>query len=321
MRVKELKNIKERVSLKDFNTYRVGGDAAYFLEARDRVALIGAVGAALADGMPYALLGGGTNTLVADEGFDGLVVKVAHQNIEVRGDAIYADAGVSMGALVQSALSGAFSGLEWASGLPGTLGGAIYGNAGSCGSETKNVVESVEVFDITTQKIKIYSNAQCGFAYRHSVFKEIPSVVLCAVLRLRKGNPAEIMRQMKKNLQFRIAHQPLASTSAGCAFKNVEIISSPRALTLTGEHSHFARFAHSAFLPAGFLIDKAGLKNYAIRGAKVSNRHANFIVTEGNASARDIIELIAHIKKQVYGAYGIALIEEIQLLKNIRKQK
>ncbi|OGD32233.1 UDP-N-acetylenolpyruvoylglucosamine reductase [Candidatus Azambacteria bacterium RIFCSPHIGHO2_02_FULL_52_12] len=314
MRVKNLPNIREQVSLKDFNTYRIGGAAAYFIEAQDKAAALGAVEAALEDGMPYALLGGGTNTLVPDEGFDGLVVKIAHKNIEVRGDALYADAGVSMGALVQKAKSLSLSGLEWAAGLPGTLGGAIYGNAGSCGRETKDVVETVEAFDIASRAPKTYARQACAFHYRHSAFKERPSVITQAVLRLRKDDPAAIQARMTENMRFRISHQPLSSKSEGCVFKNVEVALSVAAQKLVRENPDFSQWKESAFLSAGFLIDKAGLKNMALGGAKISERHANFMVNEESASARDIIGLIARVQSRVHDAYGIVLEEELRYL-------
>ncbi len=314
MKVKDLQGIQERVSLKDFNTYRVGGDAAYFLEVWDRSAALGAVEAALEDGMPYALLGGGTNTLVSDEGFDGLVVKVAYHDVEVQGDIFRADAGVSMGALVQKAKLLSLSGLEWAAGLPGTLGGAIYGNAGSCGKETKDIVETVEVFDIVSRALKTYTREECQFHYRHSIFKEKPSVIMKAVLRLRKGDPETIQERMAENMQFRISHQPLSGRSEGCVFKNVEIARSPAAQKLVRENPAFARWNGHAFLSAGFLIDKAGLKNMALGGAKISERHANFMLNETNATARDMLALIALVQSRVRDAYGIVLDEEIRFL-------
>lgn len=316
MNIKKLKNIRENVSLKEYNTYRIGGRATYFIEIYTSEELIEAIHAAFTDTIPYVLLGGGTNTLVADEGFDGLVIKISHKNIDIRGEYMYADAGISMGALVQKAESLSLSGLEWAAGLPGTLGGAIYGNAGSYGKETKDIIESVMVFDIEEQKTKEYSNAECKFHYRHSVFKEKHYIILGALISLQKGTKEEIIQLMKKNLQSRIAHQPLGNRSEGCAFKNIEIISSGNAVQLVQKHSDFAQFKESKFLPAGFLIDKAGLKNFSIEKAKISEKHANFIVTEDKTKTKDVIQLIDYVKKNIYNLYGIELEEEIQFLRN-----
>lgn len=314
-------DIKKDVVLSGYNTYRVGGEAQYFYEAKTDQALCDAVMFAHTQNIAFTILGGGTNILAPGEGFNGLVIKAANSTCTIEGETIHADAGVSMGALVQKARQAGLTGLEWAAGLPGTLGGAIYGNAGSCDREIKDVVESVDVFDVAVLARKTYTNAQCDFYYRHSVFKETPDVILSAVLRLSKGDPEAISAEMKKNLQFRIAHQPLSDRSEGCVFKNVDIAKSEAAQKLVHEHSDFTQYADSVFLSAGLLIDKAGLKNARVRGAKVSDRHANFIVTDNNASASDVEELIVMIKQRIHDMFGIDLEEEIQRMKNRVIQK
>lgn len=308
-------DIKNNVALSGYNTYRVGGVARYFYETKTGQALCDAITFARAQNIAFAILGGGTNMLVPDEGFDGLVIKAAHFACVIEGETMRADAGVSMGALVQKARQAGLTGLEWAAGLPGTLGGAIYGNAGSCGRETKDTVESVDVFDSARLERKTYTNAQCDFHYRHSAFKEVPDVILSAVLRLHKGDMETITAEMKKNLQFRIAHQPLSDRSEGCVFKNVEIAKSDAAQKLVREHPDFKHVAPSVFLSAGLLIDKAGLKNAAVCGAKVSDRHANFIVADDGVTADDIEKLIAMIQQRVHDMFGIDLEEEIRRVK------
>ncbi len=308
-------DIKKNVDLSQYNTYRVGGKARFFYEAKSDNALCDAVMFANKEGVAFTVLGGGTNILVPGEGFDGLVIKMTTTESVIKGELIYADAGVSMGALVQKAKQAGLSGLEWAAGLPGTLGGAIYGNAGSCGKEMKDTIESVNVFSIKTFERKKYTNTKCNFFYRHSIFKESHDIILSAVLQLQKGDIDLISAEMKKNMQFRIAHQPLSDRSEGCVFKNIEIVKSEAAKKLVQEHPDFMSYAKNTYLSAGLLIDKAGMKNVQVHGAKVSNRHANFIVIDENTKTHNVEELIALIKKQTLEMFGIELEEEIQRLK------
>lgn len=309
---------QENISLKDRNTYCVGGSARYFFEAKDADALISAVRYAQENNIAYFILGGGTNVLVPEEGFDGVVIKAEHQNIEAQGDELYADAGIPMGALVAQAASLSLSGLEWAAGLPGTLGGAIFGNAGSHGGETKDVISEVEMFDAVCDTKKSITAKECGFGYRHSAFKEHGGVIVRAVMQLQKGDPAAIAARMKENMQKRIAHQPLAQRSAGCVFKNVELAMSREGSELARAHMDFSAFRDARFLPAGALVDKAGLKGARAGGAMISDKHGNFIVNEAHATADDIMRLIAIAKNVVREKFGVELQEEIRIMKNKR---
>ncbi|MCR4323044.1 MAG: UDP-N-acetylmuramate dehydrogenase [Candidatus Azambacteria bacterium] len=307
---------QENISLKEYNTYRVGGLARYFYIARDADALTRAVRHAQENNSAYFILGGGTNILIPDEGFSGVVIKAEHQRIDVQDDEIYADAGIPMGALVAKASSLSLSGLEWAAGLPGTLGGAIFGNAGSHGGETKNIISEVEVFDPMHTIVRRLSARECDFRYRHSAFKERGGVIIGATLRLRKGDAAEITTLMKENMQKRIAHQPLAQRSAGCVFKNIELATSREGEVLARSHADFMTFHDASFLPAGLLIDKAGLKGSRVGGAMISDVHGNFIVNDAHATADDIISLIATTKKGVQEKFGVQLQEEVRIIQN-----
>lgn len=306
---------QENVSLKDYNTYRVGGAARYFFEAHDAASLKNAVNKAQEGGMRYFLLGGGTNVLVPDEGFDGVVIKVHHQRMEAHDYELYADAGIPMGALVAKAHALSLSGLEWAAGLPGTLGGAIFGNAGSHGGETKDVIGEVEAYDLAHNTMRRYSARACGFQYRHSVFKENGDVIMGATLVLRKGDAAAIAARMKENMRTRITQQPLAQRSAGCVFKNVELATSREGSELVRAHADFTALSDMRFLPAGLLVDKAGLKGTRAGGAVISEKHGNFIVHEAHATADDIVRLISIAKSVVYEKFGVRLQEEIQIMR------
>lgn len=314
----DLSLFQENISLKDRNTYSVGGSARYFFEAKDADALMSAVRYAHKNNIAYFILGGGTNILVPEEGFDGVVIKAQHQRIEAQGDELYADAGIPMGALVTAAAARSLSGLEWAAGLPGTLGGAIFGNAGSHGKEIKDVIGEVEVFDVARDTKKSIPAPECGFAYRHSSFKENNGVIMRALLRLQKGDATEIALRMKENMSKRSMHQPLAQRSAGCVFKNIELATSREGAELARTHADFFAFRDARFLPAGLLVDKAGLKGARSGGAMVSDKHGNFIVNEAHATADDIIRLIKIAKEAVREKFGVTMQEEIRMM---RKKK
>jgi len=275
-----------------------------------------AVAAAQNEGVPYYILGGGTNVLAADNGFDGLVIKVLHQNIEVYNDSLFADAGISMGVLVHKAKALGLSSLEWAAGLPGTLGGAIYGNAGSCGGQTADVINTVEIFDPESLEVKEFSNTECNFEYRGSLFKTQPAVILGAALQLKKGDPLDIMKTMAENLKFRAEHQPLSNKSEGCVFKNIDVAQSQAARDLVHLHQDFSLFKDSKYIPTGYLIDKAGLKGLRIGGVEISDKHGNFIVCHDNALSEDILWIISIVKEKISNEFDIQLTEEVQLLWN-----
>lgn len=314
----DLSLFQENISLKEYNTYRVGGNARYLYVAKDAAALISAVRYAKENNIAYFILGGGTNMLIPEEGFDGVVIRTDHQHIDVQGDELYADAGVSMGALVARAASLSLSGLEWAAGLPGTLGGAIFGNAGSHGGEIKDVTGEVDMFDAVRGAAKAVSAKECGFGYRHSTFKENGGVIVRAVLRLHKGDPAVIAAHMKENMQKRIAHQPLAQRSAGCVFKNIELAMSREGSELVRAYADLSAFRDARFLPAGVLVDKAGLKGVRTGGAMISDKHGNFIVNEAYATADDIMRLITIAKDAVQEKFGVALQEEVRIMRKSR---
>lgn len=314
----DLKNLKYDEPLVACTMFRVGGKAKFFFEANGRESFQQAVLAAKSKNIPHFILGGGTNILVSDEGFDGLVIKSNCCGIKILDDGLFfAEAGVSMGALVNKAKISGLSGLEWAAGLPGTLGGAVFGNAGALGGEIADSIQSIKVFDIENNILKEYSKDECGFAYRHSKFKTSPQlIILGALLKLDRGDVSNIAAKMAKNMKSRVDHQPLEFKSCGCVFKNVDLAISPKAKQLVADLEEFRRFENAKFLPAGFLIDKAGLKGLEAGGAAVSEKHGNFILNKSGASAKDIFLLIQLIKEKILQLYDIEISEEIRFLGN-----
>ena len=191
---------KESILLSKFSHYKIGGPARFFFEAKSEKDVRWAVKEARKRKLPVFVLGGGTNLLISDDGFDGLVLRVNIGSVEIKGTRVTVGAGVMMADLLKTVAARSLAGLEWAGGLPGTVGGAIRGNAGCFGGEIKDAVASVRSFDMKTGKIVIRSARQCGFRYRHSIFKKKngTEIILSATLALKKGNKKEIAHVIKR---------------------------------------------------------------------------------------------------------------------------
>ncbi len=238
------------------------------------------------------ILGNGSNVLVSDRGFGGVAIKVGRQigKIElIDEDTIYCEAGASMKSLCLFALDNSLSGLEFAFGIPGTLGGAVYMNAGAYGGEMKDVLESVDCVDLNGNVVT-FSKEELGLEYRKSVFAENGYLIISAKLKLKKGNRDEIKAEMDDKMARRKEKQPLEYPSAGSTFKRPE--------------GYFA----------GALIEQSGLKGYTVGGAQVSEKHAGFVINKNKATATDIITLIHNVQDKVYDNFGVMLETEVKII-------
>ena len=310
---KELSGIKKNISLKNYTTFKIGGRAKYFFVAKSKEDVIKAVLVAKKMRLPFFILGGGSNILVSDRGFKGLVVKIESGMWNVEGSKIYAGAGVLLNQLVHLALKNNLMGLEWAVGIPGTVGGAIYGNAGAFGKSIGDSVKKVEVLDTKDLRFKIYDLKKCKFGYRNSIFKEKKNlIILSAIIQLKKGNKKEIEKKIKEYLEYRKKTQPLNFPSAGSVFKNYEL--RIKKYELIKKFPELKNFIKKGQIPAGWLIEKCGLKGKKIGKAKISEKHGNFILNLGVAKAKDVKKLINLIKKKVKEKFGITLEEEVAIL-------
>lgn len=279
--------------MKRHTTWRIGGPADYFVEPDSVDALRASVCAARDHGLPITVIGRGSNTLVLDGGIRGLVIKLhdAFASCEVREDecAVYAMAGRSYVALANLAIRHGLSGLEFATGIPGSVGGAVMMNAGAYGRETCEVLAWAEVMD-ETGAIARLSNEDLRFGYRYSVLKDRFGIVTWAKFQLKPGDRDEMRRVVREWSQRRIATQPLSFPNCGSVFRNPE-------------GTHAAR-----------LIEEAGLKGLRRGQAMISDKHANFIINLGNASANDVLWLIRHAQAVVRERFGIALETEVRVL-------
>jgi len=284
-------NVKFNEVMSKHTSFKVGGQADIFLEIGDEEELKNVVTLCNQFQTPYFILGGGSNLLVKDKGIRGVVIKLAgdFKKTQVFNNGkIVVGAGVLLPQLVNLTYKKELSGLEFAVGIPGTIGGAVIGNAGVAEKAIGNCVTSVKVLDKEEIEIKKLLPQDCGFSYRNSNLKKY--IVLDVEILLTKNKICSIVYNLEKYKQKRKNSQPINPKSAGCIFKNP-----------TGNF-------------AGKLIDEAGLKGLRIGGAYVSHKHANFILNEGTATAADILNLIAMIKKRVFDKFGIKLEEEIVIV-------
>jgi len=293
-----IEKFEKGVSLKEYTTFKIGGAAKYFFTAERTKDIIDSIKWAKKENVPFFILGGGSNLLVSDKGFSGLVIRIKTLGFEIKACdekfsvCVNAEAGVKLVQLLQFSQEQNLSGLEWTSGIPSiTIGGAVRGAAGAFGQKMTDIVSEIEVFDTVTLETKTLTNKECEFDYKESIFKKNPHfVILSATLILNKKNKEEIKKEIRRILEYRRVHHPIAP-SAGCVFKN------PNDET-----------------PAAMLIEKAGLKGEKIGEAQISEKHSNFIVNLGDASSEDVLQLIKLAKDKVKEKFNVELKEEVQYL-------
>ena len=305
----------EREPLAKHLNIRIGGPARYFVEARTTQELIDAVAFAREYAVPFAILGGGSNMLVSDDGYDGLVIKAANRGVAINGDHIVCEAGAISAAVARRAAAEGLRGFAWAISLPGTIGGGVRGNAGCFGGEMCDAVVSARV--LRDGVVVEFASEDLHFAYRHSIFKEAGyegDVILDVTLALALGDRAEELALIEKHLIDRKASQPLGSSSCGCMFKNFAFSDVSAIAQLQKRFDVPEAFLAQKRIPAGWIIEKLGLKGTAIGDAEVSQQHGNFLVNIGHATARDMYELVVRIKRCVRDEVGITLTEEVQHL-------
>lgn len=269
-------------------TFRVGGAAKCLIKVNNKEQMKKLIPYLHMTGQNFFILGNGSNLLVGDKGYSGILVKLGEgmESVTVEGERMKISAGTLLSKAASAARENELTGMEFASGIPGTVGGAIVMNAGAYGGEMKQIVESVEVMNMEGE-ILVLDNDTMEFGYRKSVIKSRPFIVLETVLCLQKGKQEEISSKMEELSRLRREKQPLEYASAGSTFKRPE--------------GYFA----------GKLIMDAGLRGFSIGGAKVSEKHCGFIVNTGNATAADIREVIDEVQKCVKAKFGVTLEREV----------
>ena len=283
-------NVKINEPLARWTTFKVGGPARYFVLIESKSILQKLISALSYLEEPYFILGMGANVLASDLGYDGVVIKLNFKKIENNDVFIYADAGAKLGAVVNYARDCGLSGLEWATGIPATVGGGVYMNCGAFEHSMSDVVVMVDI--LQDGKVKTLTRNQLNFGYRHSIFMETDAVILGAYLKLEHSEPVKITTRMQEIMQKRRRHPH--EPSAGSVFKR------PRDNFYVGQ-----------------VVEQLGLAGYTVGGAQISPQHCNFIVNTGNATCQDILQVLYHVQDEVEKATGVLLETEIIFLGKI----
>lgn len=304
--------MKRNVALAPYTTFKIGGPAEYYTEVTGALDLAEAIEFSDKENIPHFVFGGGSNVLFSDKGFKGLVIRLIDGGCVVRGEVVHAGAGIPLAEVVQTAADAGLSGLENLAGIPGSLGGAIRGNAGAFGTEIGSLVKTVKVFHGCSGMVQELSPKECQFAYRDSYFKrKARMTILSAELKLIPGDAAAIKRAMKDTVRKREAKHDQAALCAGSFFMN-PVVTDKRL------RSEFEKDTGKACkddkLPAGWLIDHAGLRGKQVGGARVSDQHPNYIVNTGEATAEDVVMLASLIKTTIRDNLKVILKEEVQLV-------
>lgn len=287
----QCEKVSFNVPMKKHTTFRIGGECDIFCEPKNAYELAGLIRLLNENNQSYIVLGNGSNVLVSDEGIRGVVIKIGEQMSEVSvcGEEITSGAGILLSRLSKRAMNESLSGMECISGIPGSVGGAVYMNAGAYGAEIADILQSVTYVSHEGEIITL-EKADLSLGYRKSVFMENGGIVTSCVLKLKKGDKEKIAQDMAEVTKKRVEKQPLELPSAGSTFKRPQ--------------GYFA----------GALIEECGLKGYSVGGAKVSEKHAGFVVNFDNATANDVLAVIEHVQKTVYEKFGVGLEPEVKFI-------
>lgn len=295
IKLKELvqneENVALHVPMKDYTTFRIGGPADILVRPSSEDELKAVLTYLNEDSVPCTVLGNGSNVLVKDGGIRGVVVQIgkAMSDIHIEGTALTAQAGAMLSAAAAAAAAESLTGMEFAAGIPGSIGGAVFMNAGAYGGEMSHIIRSCRAL-LPDGSVREFSKEELNLGYRRSIFSENGGIVISCTLDLESGSKEEIYAEMKDLASRRKEKQPLSLPSAGSTFKRPE--------------GYFA----------GKLIQDAGLRGLSVGGARVSQKHAGFIVNEGGASAEDVLTLIRLVQMTVKDRFGVDLTPEVRIL-------
>lgn len=303
--------IRENVPLAPLTTFQIGGAARYFAEVRSEEEVREAIGWARERGVWFVILSGGSNVLVADEGVDGLVIHFVGNLYSAADGAVDAWSGTNLLLLIRSMAAIGYGGWEKMAGIPGTVGGAARGNAGAFGSEIKDFATSVRALHAETGEVREFANAACDFSYRHSFFKDHPEwIVLRVRARFVAGEKEAIEKGIEETIAERERRHLQNVKAAGSYFMNP--VAPPEVVALFEEEKGVS--SREGRVPAGWLIEKAGMKGASVGGAIASLQHPNYLVNTGNAAAADVRALAAQVRAAVKARFGVELAEEAAAL-------
>lgn len=287
--------------LAEYSSFHTGGPAAYLFITKTVDETVRVVATAHNNEIPFIIIGGGSNLLISDDGYDGLVIKINVLGLNLIDDRdIECGAGEELMSLVNFSVENGLQGIEFAAGIWGSVGGAVFGNAGAYGGEMKDILTEILLLD-RTGLIKKVTPEYCRFGYRDSYLKKTKEIILSVKVRLQKGNKEELQSKIDEILAIRASKHPVEQFCAGSFFKNI-----PDSNEKHGK------------LPAGRLLEEIGAKEISVGGAKVFEKHANIIINDGTASSKEIRKLADILKQKVFDKFGINLEDEVVSVGNFR---
>ena len=306
-----MQEVKENVPLAPITTFEIGGPARYFVDVRSASDITSAIKWAKERGLKFVVLGGGSNVLVPDEGLDALVIHFVGNLYSVTNSAFDSWAGTNLLAAIRGVAAQGFGGWEKLAGIPGTIGGAVRGNAGAFGSEIKDFVTKVRALNPQTGETKEFSNAECDFSYRHSFFKDHPEWIITRVsLQLHNVTPAESAKLAEETIAEREKRHLQNVKAAGSFFMNPV---APQDIVEMFETEKGVKSRENR-VPAGWLIEKAGMKGATVGDAIASLQHPNYFVNQGDATSVDVRTLAERVKAKVKSYFSVELQEEAAIL-------
>lgn len=330
--------ILEDYNLSDMSHYKIGGNARYFVEINNEEDLLALPKIIKEKACRYMVVGETTNILFDDKGYDGMIIKINNKKItfldnELQTEekivkssktdqtddekvVVEVESGININYLAVEVAKKGYSGLEWAGGLPGTVGGAIRGNAGAFKGEMKDSIIDVLSFDLAKGAFVTRSNQECEFDYRSSIFKAKyrDEIIWSAKIVLTKSDTKAVTELSQQRLQYRLTNHPMEYPSLGSTFKNLPVGDFSKEIFEKNNLQEFVKDDPFPIVPIGILIDRLGLKGYRVGGAEISTKHANFLVNIGGATCDDVKAVISHVKELIKEKYGVEPQEEIMIV-------
>ncbi len=304
-------DVQENVPLAPLTTFEIGGAVKYLVDVRSETDIREAIAWAKDKEVPFVILGGGSNVLVPDEGLDALVIRFVGNLYSISNGEVNAWAGTNLLAAIQAMGAQGWGGWDKLAGIPGTIGGAARGNAGAFGPEIKDFITRVRALNGESGEVRDFTNPECDFSYRHSFFKDHPEWIITRVfLRLEKVIPAESAKLAEETIAEREKRHLQNVKAAGSFFMNPK---APTEIVTMFEQEKQTK-SREGRVPAGWLIEKAGMKGATVGGAIASLQHPNYIVNQGNATAENVRALAEEVKEAVKSQFGVELAEEAAIL-------
>jgi len=306
--------LRKNIPIATLSNYKLGGKADYVAEPKTKDEAITVLNWIEEQKLPFMIWGGGTNILPSDEEYKGVILHPKFEELSVSKNIITVGAGVLVADLLKFTIKKKLSGLEWAGGLPGTVGGAVRGNAGCFGGEIKDNLVSVTSINIKTKKVETRSKKNCQFDYRQSYFKkrENKDLIVSARFKMKPGKEADIKRSIKEKVDYRNDRHPLDYPSIGSMFKNVpwKMVPSKYQTQL----QEVVKQDPFPVVPTAYLLSECKLKGKTFGGAQISEKHPNFIINKNHATAHDVKSLLFMMKRAVQKSFGIKIEEEVIIL-------